>query len=206
VIESSSLAEGVDTIIELYNVDGVTLVGSDDNGGEGNASRLVWGAPGDGLYYIRVVPAAGSAYGCSAAYALTVATADITPPGAITDLSASTGAASGTVDLTWTAPGDDGDTGTASSYLVRYSGAAITEANWASATPVTTGVPAPASAGTSQSMTVTGLTPGQTYYFAVKAQDEAGNTSAISNSPSAMAGDGGVSGFRVYVPTVWKGG
>jgi hypothetical protein len=36
-------------------------------------------------------------------------------------------------------------------------------------------------------MTVTGLTPGQTYYFAMKTQDEVPNTSTLSNSPSAAA-------------------
>ena len=36
-------------------------------------------------------------------------------------------------------------------------------------------------------MTVNGLTPGDTYYFAVRAQDEVPNTGGLSNSPSAVA-------------------
>ncbi len=111
---------------------------------------------------------------------------DTTPPAAVTNLAASTGGASGSVNLSWTAPGDDGNTGTASNYIIRYNTLLITEANWSASTDIT-GEPAPAPAGTTQSMTVTGLTPGQTYFFAIKSQDEVPNTSPISNSPSAQA-------------------
>jgi hypothetical protein len=114
---------------------------------------------------------------------------DTTPPAAITNLSASTGSTSGTVDLTWTAPGDDGNTGTASTYIVRYGTSAITtETAWAAANDVS-GEPTPGPAGSAESMTVSGLTPGQTYYFAIKTQDEVPNTSGLSTtSPSAVAG------------------
>ena len=111
---------------------------------------------------------------------------DTTPPATITDLTATTGADFGEVDLTWTAPGDDGDIGTASQYIIKYSTSAITEANWSSAID-TSGEPTPQPAGTSQSFTVTGLTGGETYYFAIKARDNADNISDISNSPSAVA-------------------
>jgi uncharacterized Zn finger protein len=51
------------------------------------------------------------------------------------------------MQLTWTAPGDDGNSGTATSYDVRYSNSGvITEANWSSATTVT-GEPTPSVAG-----------------------------------------------------------
>jgi hypothetical protein len=49
------------------------------------------------------------------------------------------------------------------------------------------GAPAPQVAGTVQTVTIAGLTPGTTYYFAIKTTDEAGNTSTISNNPSAAA-------------------
>ena len=117
---------------------------------------------------------------------------DTTLPSAISDLSAAKGSSLGTVTLSWTAPGNDGSTGTASSYLVRYSSSAITGSNWVSATPVTSSIPTPQVAGTSQSMTVSGLTPGVTYYFAVRAQDAEPNLGAISNSPSAAAKSAGV--------------
>ncbi len=84
------------------------------------------------------------------------------------------------VTLTWTAPGDDGTSGTASVYDVRYSLTAITEGNWDSATPAT-GEPSPQPAGSPEEFTVVGLTPSTTYYFAVKTGDEVPNWSTISN-------------------------
>ncbi|MFD0715407.1 fibronectin type III domain-containing protein [Paenibacillus sp. GCM10027626] len=107
---------------------------------------------------------------------------DTIAPAAVTDLAATSSTAS-TVSLTWTAPGDDGMTGTASSYDIRYSMSDIKAADWASATPAV-GAPAPALAGTAQSMTVTGLSPATTYYFALRAKDGAGNEADLSNVAS----------------------
>jgi len=90
------------------------------------------------------------------------------------------GAPSDTVTLSWTAPGDDGNVGTAASYDMRMSQSDITEANWNSASPVP-GAPDPLPAGTRQRMVVRGLTYGVTYYFAIKSVDDAGNWSGISN-------------------------
>ena len=82
------------------------------------------------------------------------------PPGAIGDLAASPGCASGSLALSWTAPGEYELYGTASSYLVRYAASPISDqAAWEAATPVSTGLPDPLKAGTRQSMTVSGLTP-----------------------------------------------
>ncbi len=88
------------------------------------------------------------------------------------------------VTLTWTTPGDDSLTGTASAFDIRYSTSPITAANFASATRWTSGVPAPLAPGTSQSVQVTGLTQLTTYYFAMKTGDDAGNWSLISNVAS----------------------
>ncbi|MBI2033813.1 MAG: fibronectin type III domain-containing protein [Candidatus Liptonbacteria bacterium] len=107
---------------------------------------------------------------------------DTTPPAAITNLAVSN-VTSNSTDLSWTAPGDDDNTGTATSYDVRYSTAPITDATWSSATQVT-GEPAPAPAGTAQSMTVTSLSPSTTYYFAIRTADEVPNISSLSNIPS----------------------
>ena len=126
--------------------------------------------------------------------------ADTTPPAPVGDLVATTGAAPGTVDLSWTAPGGDGATGTASAYIVRYHTAPITETIWTAATDVT-GEPVPSIAGSPETMTVSGLVAGQTYYFALKAQDEVPNTSGISNSPWAVAASWP---YAVYLPVVLK--
>ena len=102
---------------------------------------------------------------------------------AVTNL-ATSNPTSGSVTLTWTAPGDDGSTGTATSYDIRYrTGGTVNDSNWASATQVS-GEPTPAVAGTNQSMVVSGLNASTTYYFAIKTSDEVPNTSAISNGPS----------------------
>jgi lysophospholipase L1-like esterase len=104
---------------------------------------------------------------------------DQTPPAAISDLLVDT-VTDSTVKLEWTATGDDGTQGTATSYDLRYSLNPITEANFLNATGVS-GLPAPSIPGTLQSFVVTGLNPGKLYYFAIKVIDEAGNSSPISN-------------------------
>jgi len=104
---------------------------------------------------------------------------DVVAPAAITNLSV-VGASSTTITLEFTATGDDGNSGVASRYDVRYSLSNITASNFASATAAN--VPdRPAPAGTVQRVTISGLTPGKTYFFAVKVLDEAGNASNISN-------------------------
>ncbi len=108
---------------------------------------------------------------------------DSTPPDAVADLATGTVTTS-SVQLTWTAPGDDGSTGTATTYDVRYSTSTITAGNWATATQAT-GEPSPQIAGSGESFTVTGLSEATTYYFAIKASDEKPNESAISNVASA---------------------
>jgi phosphodiesterase/alkaline phosphatase D-like protein len=87
------------------------------------------------------------------------------------------------LSLTWTAPGDDSLTGTATQYDLRYSTATITAANFSSATRVT-GMSAPAAPGATETVNVTGLSPGTTYYFAIKTADDAGNWALISNVAS----------------------
>jgi uncharacterized membrane protein len=98
---------------------------------------------------------------------------------AITDTSATLG---------WNATGDDSLTGTATSYDIRYATSPITTANWASAAQVT-GEPAPTAPGTAQSYVVRGLSRQVTYYFAIRASDDAGNISALSNVPGATTPD-----------------
>jgi Fibronectin type III domain len=104
---------------------------------------------------------------------------DATPPSAIADLSV-TGQTGTSLALRWTAPGDDGTTGTATSYDVRWSLSAINSGNWGSATQAS-GEPAPASAGTVQTFNLSGLTSGRTYYVAIRTLDNGGNTSSLSN-------------------------
>ena len=111
---------------------------------------------------------------------------DTTAPAAITDLGIqSTGCDN--VSLAWTAPGDDGNDGKASSYDLRWDDATITEATWASATPCQN-EPAPKTAGGAEVFTVSSLEPDTTYYFAIKTRDDNANESALSNVCHTLVG------------------
>lgn len=92
----------------------------------------------------------------------------------------SQGAGPDTVALVWSAPGDDGEIGTAAVYELRMSPAPIDDANWGAAA-VVGGLPAPLSAGTLQRTVVRGLAPGTIVYFALRTADEVGNWSGLSN-------------------------
>ena len=119
----------------------------------------------------------------------------ITPgvaPAAVSDLSAtSLGATS--VQLDWTAVGDDGNTvGTmASNYDVRYSTSSIDDdSDFGAATPITVGVPSPpGTQGSAESFVVNGLDPDTKYHFAMKVADEVNNSSPLSNGASATTDD-----------------
>jgi len=110
-----------------------------------------------------------------------IVSVDKLSPGTITDLTVGTASAS-TLELSWTASGDNGSRGTVTAYDIRYYSALITEANWNSCTEVF-GEPAPLSAGKAQTFTVTGLKFNTRYYLAMKAIDDAGNLSPLSNCP-----------------------
>ncbi len=104
---------------------------------------------------------------------------DVTPPAAVTTLAAASNDAL-SANLTWTATGDDGLVGTATSYEIRYSTSTITDANWAAAT-LAPNILAPQPSGSVEHFTVIGLQPSTAYFFAIKVKDEEGNTSPISN-------------------------
>ena len=139
-------------------------------------TRDQWGSPG---------PVAPKLY-------LVGGITDSTPPDALAGLTAEAGEWNGQVVLSWAAPGDGGPSGRAFGYDVRYSGSAITEGNFDSATLVDRWrIPRPLSSGDMQQMLVEGLTPAATYHFAVRAYDQAGNDTAIVTTsltlPSAQA-------------------
>ena len=121
--------------------------------------------------------------GDAGAYPFVAGGGDVTPPAAVTTL-AVVQESNDYALLTWTAPGDNGMSGTVSAYDLRYSTQPITEGNFAAATPVAT-PPAILPAGSAQSYGLTGLTASTTYYFALKSRDAANNWSALSNVPAA---------------------
>ena len=98
----------------------------------------------------------------------------------ITDLAVS-GTSQNSVSLSWTMPSDDGLANMPSRYDIRYATSLITEANWGTATQVQ-GEPAPEDFGLGRTFTISGLTPGTTYYIAIKTSNETGSTSSpLSN-------------------------
>lgn len=84
------------------------------------------------------------------------------------------------VTLQWSAPGDDGLLGLATLYHMKFSISPINSGNWALANEVP-GMPAPIAAGSKQTVLVRGLSRDTTYYFAIRAEDDAGNLALISN-------------------------
>ncbi len=124
----------------------------------------------------------GTPGGSYSFYFLTAAFPDTIPPSPVNDMRVA-GFGSNYAKLCWTAPGDDGNSGRASYYDLRYALFPITESNFYSAN-ICTGEPPPSNAGQIDSFVVTTLSPGTAYYFALKTADEDSNWSLISNVPS----------------------
>jgi hypothetical protein len=113
---------------------------------------------------------------------------DTIPPAAITDLVCVYDENEpDQVRLQFTAPGGDHFQGTADRYDVRYSPTGINQENFYQALSWDQ-LPAPASAGTPQEITITGLNPGTDYYFSMIAIDKNFNSSPLSNQVTVTTG------------------
>ena len=104
---------------------------------------------------------------------------DEVPPGPIASLAA-TSVSSDRLVMTWTATGDDGTMGTATKYDLRFGTTPIDETNFDAATRLTS-APVPKAAGGLEQATIRGLAPLTTYFVALKAIDEYGNSTPLSN-------------------------
>jgi hypothetical protein len=107
-------------------------------------------------------------------------------------LLAPSGASAASIALGWTAPGDDGNTGRAATYELRYSKTAVasdTVSWWAAATNAGP-LPQPQTAGSRESFTVAGLDSGATYYFVIRTADEVPNWAGFSNVAIRSTGSG----------------
>ena len=107
---------------------------------------------------------------------------DSIPPSSVTDLNVDDNSAT-SVFLTWTASGDDGTIGTATETDLRYATDLEALLGWDGATKVQN-ESAPLPSGSSEHIEIGDLTPGFTYYFALKIIDDANNVSGISNVDS----------------------
>jgi hypothetical protein len=54
VLQTLNLAAAADTVLHLYNIDGSSQLAQNDDYGYTSGSRLVWEAPGDGVYFAKV--------------------------------------------------------------------------------------------------------------------------------------------------------
>lgn len=167
-------------------------------------SITVSGLLANTTYYfaMKVVDEASNASSISNVISVTTSSSgpDVTPPAAITSLQATN--LGTTVNLTWIAPGDDGMSGTATSYDIRYNTIKITNANFNTSTQVSN-PPVPAIAGIQQSKTIMNLTNGLIYYFAIKTKDEVPNTSLLSNVIGIEVGGNGGS-FPAFNGSTYK--
>ena len=150
--------------------------------------RVAPGDAPDSNYVLTVLRTAGHNdpdgwYGCELhSTVFVVGAPDTIAPAQVTDLQVGLGRT--TAAVSWTAPGDDGVTGTASAYDLRYSLYPITgEASFEAAT-VVEDVPEPSEAGSVECVELYGLTRCHAYYFALKTRDEVYNWSTMSNVAS----------------------
>ncbi|WP_300673684.1 choice-of-anchor Q domain-containing protein [Desulfoluna sp.] len=104
---------------------------------------------------------------------------DLTPPDPVVLDAAKGTPSSTTVNLSWRSS-SEGEPERIQNYLIWYSDELITEENLANATAVFCDM-LPWNADTGHGFTLSGLGAGETYYFAVKSVDPAGNVSALSH-------------------------
>jgi hypothetical protein len=109
---------------------------------------------------------------------------DTVAPAKVTDLSLQSAGATDAV-IQWTTAGDDGFTGTAAAYDVRYAGSTITtEGAWDAATslfgPGWTPNAVPGGSLVDQYVVDPGFGSGVNSYWVVRYRDEAGNMGPIS--------------------------
>jgi hypothetical protein len=112
---------------------------------------------------------------------------DRTAPGRVTDLRAD-GVWTNGARLVWTASGDDGATGQATTCDIRWSTKPITD-EWSFRHAEILKPPTPAPAGTQQTVNLENVT--LPVYVALRTFDELGNPSEISNVPLVQQASGG---------------
>lgn len=109
-------------------------------------------------------------------------TADHIAPNAVTDLQVEI-IGPDSVTLAFTAPGDDRDDGLAAKYDLRVCDHAFTADQFYDCEAVAVG--GPQSPGAREAVLISGLEDGQTYWFAVRVEDESRNLSTVSAVVSA---------------------
>lgn len=142
-------------------------------------------------YYagVRAADASGpSNYGEFGVSGATFTYADVTPPPATAALAAAQGGASGAITLSWRTAGDNAASGylLGGAYKIAYS--TFTGAQVSTATAQITIATATLTAGATQFVFLTGLSPSVSYYFTLWTADDALNWSLPSNEAVAASG------------------
>jgi len=118
---------------------------------------------------------------------------DASPPSTVTDLRVRTDKMEDRVILEWSAPDDNN---AVRKYQVKYAEQPMKEQIllpdesgkktnfWAAHNVLNE--PSPSKPGELQTMVISGLTSGKTYYFALRSYDYSSNRSELSNQPSVM--------------------
>lgn len=119
----------------------------------------------------------------------TLSATDVTPPGAVMDLSAQIIDAFPNYRLTWNPPGDDGNVGKVSGYEIRFSDTTLTEANFDLATPLP--VPVPNDPPSTHFHTVRLPWRHPSGFIGIRAVDDVGNKGPISSVPVSVSADVG---------------
>ncbi|MBU1410048.1 fibronectin type III domain-containing protein [Myxococcota bacterium] len=159
------------------------VIGSADvlHSGASTLASYIDTPPAPGTWCYRVFVFDGSFnYAGSASRCVDTSAADTNPP-VFAGLISATGLSNTQIELSWGAASDDVTSAENLVYDV-YQAAAAGEINYASPTYTS-------SAGAS-GFTVFGLTPGTTYWFAVRARDAAGNRDANTETRSASTQQG----------------
>ncbi len=146
---------------------------------------VVTGLTGGTSYYfaIKTKDEAGNFSPVSNSVNVITDAADVIKPSPISDLKINT-VRPISIEIQWTATGDDANVGKALYYEIRYLNTQITDANWETAVKVQN-VPLTETAGTKQSMIIIGLKPLTNYFISIRATDKQKNTSELSNIVSA---------------------
>lgn len=117
----------------------------------------------------------------------TVNTADVTAPGAISNFTAQVGDMFPNHIASWTAPGDDGNSGKVAAYELRYSDTSLNDSNFDLARPLPG--PMPNDPGLNQSLVVRVPWRHPSGFIGIRAVDEAGNKGPISAVPVSSNAD-----------------
>jgi len=104
---------------------------------------------------------------------------DEDPPSSINDITVSSNSMN-SFQINWTAPGDDGELGIASYYIVKVHTETITDINWEALEEYEQNL-IPQSAGDEEVLIIVDLDPVTEYFVGIKAVDEVENISQLSN-------------------------